>query len=105
MSFTAAPPRRDLYELEQTLSTVQTKSAAEQGGSFLPKTRPPRIGTTEWIHARADTACAVFNGAYGPDGKPLDTYEDPWTVVTPDGEWEYFPTHTEALAYAFKENQ
>lgn len=100
---TSAPPRRDLYELTQTLSTVPTKSAAEKGGFLVPKTKPGRIGTLEWIESRDRIAFAVFNGAYDDNGKPVEINDDPWTVITPEGEWEHFKTHTEALAWALEE--
>lgn len=101
MCRTSAPPRRDIYELTQTLPTVPTKSAAEQGGFLVPKTKAPRIGSTAWLQQR-DNAIAVFNGGYDVDGTRLNIGNaEPWTVITPDGAWSHFWTHAEALAYAF----
>ena len=101
MCRTSAPPRRDLYELEQSITTEQTKSAAEQGGSFLPETKPPRIGTYQWMQAR-DGVTAVFNSDYDENGNLLGPSDKPWTVADPVNDWEYFHTHAEAIAYAFK---
>ena len=78
-------------------------STADKGGFFMPKKpKPPRIGSTAWLQER-DNAIAVFNGGYDVDGTRLDIGNaEPWTVITPDGEWTHFWTHPEALAYAFK---
>lgn len=63
----------------------------------------PRIGECDWIHARPDVT-AVFNGAYGTDGTLLGgAGNKPWTVMRPDGVWEHFQTHAEAVNYAFQE--
>ena len=89
---TSQPPRRELYELEQTIRT-------QQGPFSLPK--PPRLGSLDWLHARHPQALAVFNSAYDIDGSKQHVEADPWCVIKEDGDWEYFATHAEALAYAF----
>ena len=94
---TSAPPRRDLYELEQSITTVQTKSAAEQGGFLVPK---PRIGHTAWMQF-AERRTAVLNANYAANGERLLNLDKPWTVLTPD-DFRAFTTYTEAATYAFK---
>jgi hypothetical protein len=65
--------------------------------------KSPRIGSTDWLQTR-DNAIAVFNGGYDVDGTRLEIGNaEPWTVITPDGEWHHFWTHAEALAYALQE--
>ena len=66
----------------------------------------PRIGGFEWRRQRP-AALAVFDARYDEDGN-RGTWEGdrPWTVIgsTQAGDiWEEFDTHTEAVAYAFKE--
>ena len=82
--------------------SAATKSAAEQGGFLVPASRP-RIGSTDWLQQR-DNAIAVFNSRYDVDGTRLDIGDvEPWTVITPAGEWHHFWTHTEALTWALQE--
>lgn len=66
----------------------------------------PRIGTTEWIHARPNVA-AVFSAAYDDDGRPQDLPADDyrWVAITPDGYWHYRPTQAEAFEAAFYAHQ
>jgi hypothetical protein len=104
MCRTSAPPRRDLYELEQSITTVQTKSAAEQGGFLVADSKPGRIAGNDWMEKRADHATAVWNGHYSVEGGQILWDTKPWCVMTPTS-FQSFDTHAEALAYAFKENQ
>ena len=97
MSFTSSPPRRDLYELTQTLSTEQTKSAAEQGGFLVPANRRIRIGADN--EARK---VQVYNADYMSDGTRYAHFDKPWTVFTPIN-FRAFKTHTEALTWALEE--
>ena len=99
MSNTSAPPRRDIYELEQSITTDKPKSAAEQGGFLVPESRP-RIGHTAWM-AFAERRTAVFNANYAANGERLLDLEKPWTVLTPD-DFRAFTTYAEAATYAFK---
>lgn len=64
--------------------------------------RPPRIGGWEWQKARPH-AIAVYNGGYSPSGHRLPIGDKPWTVVGPNQLWATFPTHVEAISFAFKE--
>jgi hypothetical protein len=86
-----------MYELSQTLQTEPTKSAADTGGFFVPKPRPPRINTYEWDSARPGVY-GVYNAARLPSGHII-RLERPWTVVGP-ATFRCFNTHQEALTYA-----
>ena len=96
MCRTSAPPRRDLYELE-------TELAANEGGFFVAKTKPkpPRIGGAEWETVKPYSV-AIYNADYMSTGERYAQFTDPWTVVGADT-YERFPTHAEAIRYAFKE--
>lgn len=60
----------------------------------------------EWMKTRADHAAAIYNANYMDDGGRGDiTFIDPWTVVCPNGEYDKFRTHTEALAWAIEQTQ
>lgn len=65
------------------------------------KERPPRIAGWDWQKARP-SAHAVYNGSYSPSGQHLGHFDKPWTVIGPTA-FETFPTHAEAIAYAFRE--
>jgi len=87
-----------MYELTTELGTRKVP--------FLvpAKPKPPRIGSLEWIEARGGNATAVFNGGYDVDGTRLDIGNaEPWTAVTPDGEWHHFWTQPEALQWVLQE--
>jgi hypothetical protein len=99
MCRTSSPPRRDLYELTQTLQGEKQKSAAEQGGFLVPESRP-RIGHTAWM-AFAERRTAVFNANYAANGERLLDLDKPWTVLTPE-DFRAFTTYAEAATYAFK---
>ena len=95
MCRTSAPPRRDMYELQESLRTGT-------GPSFLPKTKPGRIAGNDWMERRADHATAVWNGHYGVEGGQILWHTKPWCVMTPTS-FQTFNTHAEAIRYAFKE--
>ena len=98
MCRTSSPPRRDLYELTQTLQTEPTKSAADTGGFFVPKPRPPRINTNEWDSARPG-AYGIYHAGHLPSGTFVELVR-PWTVIGP-ATFRCFNTHAEATQYAF----
>lgn len=96
MCRTSAPPRRELYELEQTLTTEKTKSAEtkpEPTGSFLM----PRLSIRGWHNTRR----AIYNANYTADGHRLLELDKPWTVLSPI-DFRAFHTYAEAATYAFK---
>ena len=94
MCRTAAPPRRDLYELANEL-------AANEGGFFVPS-KPGRIAGNDWMEKRANHATAVWNGHYSAEGGQIIWHTKPWCVMTPT-DFRTFNTHAEAIQYAFKE--
>jgi len=91
---TSQPPRRDLYELETTLT-------ADNGGFLLPKTKPPRIGGEDWREQRPHTL-GIYNGNYAPSGQRIGDFPNPWNAIGPDND-ALFPTHAEALAWVLQE--
>ena len=91
---TKQPPRRDMYQLETEIGTRKVPS-------FLPKTKPGRIGTPEW-HKTRPGFTAIYNANFTRAGRKYGDYPDPWTLIGPDV-YKSFETHAEALAYAFKE--
>jgi hypothetical protein len=61
----------------------------------------PRIAGDEWMKQRSRHATAVFNSNYTTDMKRINWRETPWSVHSPAG-FRDFPTHAEALAWAFE---
>jgi hypothetical protein len=84
-----------LYELGNELT-------ANEGGSFLPKTKPGRIAGDAWMTERAPVATAVYNANYSATGEHIHWHENPWSVMGPGG-FKTFSTHTEAIHWAFHE--
>ena len=90
---TKQPPRRDMYELEESMRT-------SDGPFFVPKPRAPRLTVRVWTSGRV----GIYNANYASNGdKFLDLFR-PWTVVTPS-DFQTFTTHAEALACATKETE
>jgi hypothetical protein len=97
MCRTSSPPRRDLYELEQTLTAENQESAEttpEPTGSFLL----PRLTVRVWTSGRA----GIYNANYASNGERFLDLRNPWTVVTPSN-FRVFKTHHEALTWALQE--
>jgi hypothetical protein len=93
---TSQPPRRELYELEQTIRT-------QQGPFLLPKPQVPRIGSDGYHEARPD-AVAVYNAEYLADGTRYTRFDKPWTVIgRVITDYKRFSTHAAAIAYAFSQ--
>lgn len=66
------------------------------------KERPPRVGGIKWQRTRGDNTIAVYNCNYSPSGRRIAHQPKPW-IVTGRLTFETFPTHAEAIDYAFKE--
>lgn len=65
------------------------------------KEKPGRIGGVRWQSDRPH-AIGVYTAAYTPSGRPINHGPDPWIAAGPKV-FEAFPTHAEAIAYAFRE--
>ena len=87
---TSQPPRRDLYELETTLT-------ADNGGFLVPEPQEPRLTVRVWTSGRR----GLYNADYSSAGDKFLNLRKPWTVVTPS-DFETFYTYAEAATYAFK---
>ena len=61
--------------------------------------KPGRIGGWDWEHARPH-AIAVYNNDYAPSGPRIGKGIRPWVTAGPKV-FETFPTHAEAIDYAF----
>lgn len=57
----------------------------------------PRIGTDN-----ESGRIEIYNGNWSPSGERLGTFNQPWTVLTPDNV-HTFHTHHEAITHATKE--
>ena len=90
MCRTSAPPRRDLYELETSLT-------ADKGGFLLPAHRRIRVGAGN-DHRRAQ----VYNAEYLADGTRYTRFDRPWAAFTAI-DFRTFTTHAEALQWVLKE--
>ena len=97
MSLTSAPPRRDLYELAQTLTGEKPKSAADTGGFLVPANRRIRIGA-----GNDASRISIYNADYMTDGTRYARFDRPWTVFTAIN-FRAFTTHHEALEWAIQE--
>ena len=96
MCRTSAPPRRDLFQIEQTLSVDTQKSTTTEPdpkGSFLL----PRLPVRGWTTKRV----AIYNANYAVNGDLFLDLARPWTVLTPC-DFRAFDTYAEAATYAFK---
>jgi hypothetical protein len=63
--------------------------------------KPGRLPGNDWRRLRPH-ATAIWNANYAQDGTQQGNYTDPWTVMGPEG-YDSFPTHAEAVAWAFKQ--
>ena len=90
MCRTSAPPRRDMYELQEEL-------AADKGGFLLPAHRRIRVGTGN-DHRRAQ----IYNAEYLADGTRYTRFDRPWTAFTAI-DFRTFTTHAEALQWVLQE--
>jgi hypothetical protein len=87
---TSQPPRRELYELEQTIRT-------QQGPFSLPANRRIRVG------AGNDAQRAqIYNANYMSDGTKYADFPKPWTAFTPI-DFRTFKTQPEALQWVLQE--
>ena len=87
---TSQPPRRDLYELETTLT-------ADNGGFLVPANRRIRVG------AGNDAQRAqVYNANFMSDGTRYADFPKPWTAFT-SIDFRTFKTQPEALAWVLQE--
>ena len=87
---TSQPPRRELYELEQTIRT-------QQGPFSLPANRRIRVG------AGNDAQRAqIYNADYMADGTRYAKFDKPWTAFTAI-DFRTFKTHAEALQWVQQE--
>jgi len=87
---TSQPPRRDLYELETTLT-------ADNGGFLVPANRRIRVG------AGNDAQRAqVYNANFMSDGTRYADFPKPWTAFTAI-DFRTFKTQPEALAWVLQE--
>ena len=87
---TSQPPRRELYELEQTLT-------ADNGGFSLPANRRIRVGAGNG-HQRAQ----IYNADYMADGTRYAKFDKPWTAFT-SIDFRTFKTQPEALQWVLQE--
>ena len=87
---TSQPPRRDLYELETTLT-------ADNGGFLVPAHRRIRVGAGN-DHRRAQ----IYNAEYLSDGTRYARFDKPWTAFTAI-DFRTFTTHAEALQWVLQE--
>jgi len=87
---TSQPPRRDLYELETTLT-------ADNGGFLVPANRRIRVGAGN-DHRRAQ----VYNANFMSDGTRYADFPKPWTAFT-SIDFRTFKTQPEALAWVLQE--
>jgi hypothetical protein len=87
---TSQPPRRDLYELETTLT-------ADNGGFLVPANRRIRVG------AGNDAQRAqIYNANFMSDGTRYADFPKPWTAFTAI-DFRTFKTQPEALAWVLQE--
>jgi hypothetical protein len=87
---TSQPPRRDLYELETTLT-------ADNGGFLVPANRRIRVG------AGNDAQRAqIYNANFMSDGTRYADFPKPWTAFT-SIDFRTFKTQPEALAWVLQE--
>lgn len=87
---TSQPPRRELYELEQTLT-------ADNGGFLVPANRRIRVGET------SDSPKAhIYNAEYLSDGTHYAKFDKPWTAFTAI-DFRTFKTQPEALQWVLQE--
>ena len=87
---TSQPPRRDLYELEATLT-------ADKGGFLVPANRRIRVG------AGNDAQRAqIYNANFMSDGTRYADFPKPWTAFT-SIDFRTFKTQPEALAWVLQE--
>ena len=88
---TSQPPRRDLYELEESIRT------ANDGPFSLPANRRIRVG------AGNDAQRAqVYNANFMSDGTRYADFPKPWTAFT-SIDFRTFKTQPEALAWVLQE--